>query len=478
MKLLSILLAVFSTTALFSETVAPNVSSSKASFDGEKLHLEGKVELKHPLGILKASQADLVRGDSKIDFPFSVIELINEVQLELSSKALLLCERARMDFNELHGTMENDSSSGVIYREEIAQSKGKQILEIKSAKADFDLKKIQNELVIDRLYSTTGVEITMGPLLKATAAFGRLEQAYSKTPQLFLESSPEQKCQIWHHQDDLLADQVEYDLSANEVYLQGVNGNLKVNQDNPLASQIKVSSPQIILHREKNSADLMGDSRIEDPAFGIVESKEKLSLFRKATKTGYALQQIKATGPFRLTYHTNDKNAVQRFTSAGTFEWDAQKLVAKAQAPKKTGDSVQQLLYEESRMGVFADTASFEYTFHEDHFTPLQVSMKGNVRLFSSDLNKPRIALCDRISFSPSTRTFILASNPGQKVILWDAEQQIEMKAQEIHITEDPDHSSKELIKGVGVVEFHLSRDELELLQKYMPTHANPLAPR
>ena len=80
-----------STTFVLSDPIIDNLtnhlSSTHASYNGNALVLEGRVQLDHGIGNMYAEQAFLQKQDTdKKDFPFSFIELKKDVFLSLKNK--------------------------------------------------------------------------------------------------------------------------------------------------------------------------------------------------------------------------------------------------------------------------------------------------------------------------------------------------------------------------------------------------------
>ena len=128
-----------------------------------------------------------------------------------------------------------------------------------------------------------------------------------------------------------------------------------------------------------------------------------------------------------------------------------------------------QLYYEEEEIAIFADSASLEYSIANDTLQPASLSLKGNIRLFSHDPQKPpRCGAADRLTYSLTTRTLILSANPGKKVLFWDEVQGMHLSAPEVHITFDP-QTKQQNVKGIGAVQFSFTPDEQNKLMQLFP---------
>jgi hypothetical protein len=70
------------------------------------------------------------------------------------------------------------------------------------------------------------------------------------------------------------------------------------------------------------------------------------------------------------------------------------------------------------------------------------------------------------VTYSPTTRTFILGADPGKRVLFLNQEENLRVSAQEVHITEDPT-TKKQTVKGIGNVQLSFTTEEEALLKKW-----------
>jgi lipopolysaccharide export system protein LptA len=147
---------------------------------------------------------------------------------------------------------------------------------------------------------------------------------------------------------------------------------------------------------------------------------------------------------------------------------DHEKMHATFESPMK-GNRVakeDQLYYEEGQIAVYADRGMIDYAMQDQKLRPSSITLKGNIRVLSNNAAEaPRFGLADWITYSPTTRTFILSANPGSRVLFLDGKENLRISAQEIHLTQDGNHQT-ESVKGVGNVQFSFNADEEALLQK------------
>lgn len=92
--------------------------------------------------------------------------------------------------------------------------------------------------------------------------------------------------------------------------------------------------------------------------------------------------------------------------------------------------------------------------------------LTGDVQLSRSLDDSSCCAIADNLSYFPETSTAILSAEKGKSVLFWDAEQDLSISADEVHITHTDDGN---MVKGVGVVRFAFSSHENALLKKLFP---------
>lgn len=92
--------------------------------------------------------------------------------------------------------------------------------------------------------------------------------------------------------------------------------------------------------------------------------------------------------------------------------------------------------------------------------------LTGDVQLFRSLDDSSCCAIADNLSYFPETSTAILSAEKGKSVLFWDADQDLSISADEVHIIHE---NHQNTIKGVGVVRFAFSSHENALLKKLFP---------
>jgi lipopolysaccharide export system protein LptA len=426
------------------------VSSANASYDGNALVLKGQVVLDHGLGKMNADEAVLQRQEVGKEFPFSLIHLKKDVLLALKSSAELKCDTADLDFGALKGTLSAEDK--VVYTDLLKRKKGPATsLRLMSHVIDLQLSKKEQENQ-KTLYDIAAIVAKESVLIEYAnqvtlhadnAIFQKAENKLSAYPK-----DTASKCSISHESGAIDADAAHLDLNL-----------VKLTLDHPAGAvrDFRFTANSLSWDHLKNILTLKDKIEAEEPSLGNILADHELQLILKGKNS---VVGIKAKG--KTTLH--DFNA-HKIVCFGTLFIDREKLHGSGESPLVEGvvPEGKQIYYEESDIALYADKAQIEYS---ETFQPVSLALKGNIRILSRDPEKPsRCGVADRVTYSPTTRTFILGADPGKKVLFINQGENIRISAQEVHITEDPS-TKKQTVKGIGNVQLSLTTEETSLLQK------------
>ncbi len=447
--------------ALMLATSVPNVdsgslSSSNASYDGNALVLKGQVILDHGLGKMRAEEAVLERQEAGKDFPFSLIHLQKDVLLALKNSAELKCDSADFDFTALKGNL--FAADRVIYTNQLKQKKGDSLLfRLLSKGVEVHLQKSgqtnqKTDYDIETLIAQESVQIDYTDHFTLLAD----KAIYNKTTLSATPKDAETRCQLKHGDDLIDATAIHLDLLHSRLSLAHPRGLIRtILAPEAQKGELLFTSDALTWDSPKNTLMLKGNVQMTEPSLGtlsaddeihLVQGKDRLSTIRTKGKTSL----------LSLNKH--------RLLAFGSLLIDRDHFHASIESPANALEVGQQIYYEEEEVAIFADKAAIEYA---ENFAPVSIALKGNVRLFSRDTQKPpRFGLADRVTYSPTTRTFILGADPGKRVLFLNEEDNLRVSAQEVHITEDPT-TKKQTVKGIGNVQLTFSTEEELLLQKF-----------
>lgn len=446
---------------------AGTISSSNASYDGSSLILKGQVLLDHGLGKMQAEEAVLQKQEAGKDFPFSLIHLEKDVVLKLNENGELKCEKADLDFTTLKGFL--TSSKRVAYTDVLKKKKGKSpSFQLVSTTIDLQFSKKADQPKISYdvqdVLARENVELTYaeGYTLFTDAILYKKEliNPASNEFQSHLSSQGKQKCKLVHLADTIEADSFSLDILHTRLVMKNPQGILPSLGK----GEIRFTSESLLWNHDQNTLVLKGNPKVQEPNLGTIVSDKEISLFQKDKN----LVGFRSLGNTTMTYLNN-----HQLVSHGTLNFDRERRLGTVESPMESGavpDGLQ-LSYKEGEMSVLADKAHIEYTEENGIFHPVSVSLKGQVKVVSTGEKPSRYGLADRLTYSPTTRTFILGADPGKKVLFVNDEDNIRISAQEVHITQDPT-TKKQSVKGLGNVQLAFSSEEQLSLNKYFGKYA------
>lgn len=472
-----------------------SVSSTNAAYDGQNLVLTGHVVLDHGMGRMTAEQASLEKQEAGKDFPFSVIHLQKDVLLQMKNDAELHCHEADLDFTTLKGQLKSTSEDKVKFIDKFKRKGGREVLfHLISPTVELaftqnvDANK-KNRYDIETIFAKDQVTIDYANsfILQADHAVFRQEKL-DKTPNKDVHGlvtaypkDEQSKCHLAHEGDLIDADLVELDLNQSILTLQKPQGSLLT----PLIPHLQKGKLEFLCdHLRWNDLKhllmLKGHVQVVDNAMGTILADEELQIEQSLFNGKRLLKSIRTKGRTTIEYEETSNENLHRLVCHGSFVLDRDKLQALLESPE-TGSTVpreKQIYYEENDIGVHADKAMLEYSIIGNLFQPVSLVLRGNIVLFSRDPQKPqRCGIADRVSYSPSTRTLILAANPNKKVLFSDEEENLRISASEVHLIFDP-ATQKRTVKGVGNVQFTFTPEETNLLQTIIPSFLKPHAPK
>jgi lipopolysaccharide export system protein LptA len=463
-------------------TTGGSVSSSNASYDGNSLVLKGQVVLDHGLGKMEAEQAILQKQEAGQEFPFSVIELHNQVALSLHTGAKIICDKADLDFNNLTGVLTKIGQGQVVYSDTFKRKKGTEApWQLTTSSAELQMSKAavanaKTQYVIETILAKNGVQIDYDSQFQMQADHAVYRKALIDGPKSQFQGSltayPKDEtscCQLTHGQDLIDTDSIEIDMIHSQLALHKPRGVLSSAFIPHLEKQqMKFSCDRLLWDQLKNRLLLKGQIQVDEPALGSISADDELQLSQTVDNGKRTLTALCSKGKTIVHYVDPIQQTRHVITSFGSFAFDRAQQHGMAISPVVDGlvPAGQQIHYQEDGMAIFADQASLEYSPTDSGVHPVAISLKGNVHLVSTDPNKPfSCGIADRVSYSPTTRTLILGANPGKRVLFMNEEDSLQVSAQEVHVTQDA-ANKKQQVKGVGNVKMAFTAEENMMIQK------------
>jgi len=450
------------------------ISSSSASYDGNALILTGQVALNHGLGKMLAEEAVLQKQETGKEFPFSTIALKRGIQIELQDHARLRCDKADLDFSALQGKLFSGGKEKVVYTDRVRRgSKQESPLRLMSDTVDLTFEKVphgeeRSDYLIREISAVGSVVIDYAQSLTLLAG----KALYKKGNENLLCALPTDTfatCDIQRGDDKIHAESIEIDVNRQVLFLKNPKG-LFYSSSLPHAQkgEVRFQCDRLVWDHSRNTLHLQENAHVEEASFGTLDVDRELTLIQKDQDGHKLVSSLHADGRSVLQFQDQDRETVHRLICHGPVILDHEKMHASFESPVKGGHVAkeEQLYYEEGQIAVYADRGMIDYAMQENRLRPSAIALKGNIRVLSYNAAQaPRFALADWITYSPTTRTFILSANPGSKVLFWDEQENMRISAQEIHLTQDGNHET-EAVKGVGNVQFSFTANEEALIKK------------
>lgn len=396
------------------------IESNAALFNENNLILQGDVYLDHPLGKMWADNANLIDYQTKRDTPFSEVDLKKSVRLHFHEGAKLTCDSAHIDMENSWGSVTSDNSvlfTDVINRTPVA---------LKSRKITFAVK----EENLDSIHAKEQVKIHFLDNYQITCN----EAIYLKVPTPTVHALPDalQTCTVERDFDLIEGEQIAVDLDNRIITIDESLGRL-TSKDAP----IHFSAKTLAWNDTASTLALEGSVWVSS-AEGNLSCDKKVTLEQQ---TRFGKQEVTHIWACGRTLFTTGKNTL---VSPATLHVNRDLCVVDALPAELTTDSVI----------ILSDTAHITYNENADGIQIDSMRFTGHVYLRTKDPDVPlKRALCDTLTYDPSSQKMILSSQAGTNVLYWDEKEDTQMSATEIHI-------DWPIVKGVGTVHFTFSEEE------------------
>jgi len=470
--------ALLSTTFALSdpiETLTNQLSSTHASYNGNALVLEGRVQLDHGLGNMYAEQAFLQKQETSGDFPFSVIELKKDVFLSLKNKSELKSDSAEFDFKELKGLLSAQGDKKVSYKDSL-KKEGSAAAAFRLMSRRIHLQLVKNpstsgssQYEIDSLVAQNDVQIEYADEFALQAD----EASYQSSG--FIQaypSSTDSKCNLSYQGESLDAARVEINTKSSQIKVQKPNGSIPSQLFGAAeATPLFLSCDELSWDHKQETLRLNDHVILSEKNLGSLFAENEVLAEQITVQNKKSIKSVHIEGASRLEHEDPDSGWKHKISCFGVLHIDGLKGQISLTSPKEQD---KQICYQDPGIILRANKALIEYSDSEDHKL-MQMTLTGNVSVESSPSSgSPRLGLADRLTYNPDTQTVILSALPKKRVLFLDEEQNITMSAQEVHLTKDP-ATGKIGAKGIGNVNFSLSNEESRLLKdRFVSLPAEP----
>ncbi|MBS0629810.1 MAG: hypothetical protein JSS30_06260 [Verrucomicrobia bacterium] len=411
---------------------AAEISSKKATYDGNALILNGDVQVDHGLGKLASGSARLEKEEK--DGPFSSIALREDVLITLKNLGKISCATADLNFVAMKGKLLPEVGKLIKF-----VNQGPDHFTLASCQADLEFTKEGESYKVHKIDADGQVQVEYGADFKLDA--DHATYVNEATPHITAMPG----CVLTHHDDRIEAEKVELFPNTATAVLMGPKGVL-----NPRG--MTFSCKKMTWENEPQQLTLQGNVTVRDTELGTLHCDDEVELNQKQLDGKWVLSSMVANGKTELT--TRFK---QLLICYGQMRLDQERQLLTLESPQH-----RPIEYLHDQMKLCSDYAQLEYSTEYD---PEKLELSGNVQLQIEETGS-RCARADQFIYFPNEEKMILSSKTGGNVLFWDKNQDLSISAREVHIARV---DQKEIIKGVGSVRFAFSTTENELLQKLFP---------
>ncbi len=455
---------------LFSkESPDQQVSSTHASYDGTSLILEGNVELQHGLGNMSAEHASLQKKEFENDFPFSRIEMKENVILSFKNASELLCDVAELDFTILKGILSSYEGKKVSYKDFFLGETTPTRLMGKR----FDIQMMKEELAFGYKICSAliqqAVQIEYGNdfILQSDEAVYQKTNPQEKTLCGTIKAYPisaESYCNLLYQGETIQAKYIHIDANNSLIQIDEPKGFLQSQlfgkqQTSPLFLKCK----KLLWNHEKDTLLLQEKVELKERTLGTLYAEKELLLQLGTFSEKKSIQWIQIEGFSHITNRDESSDWQHELLCFGKLQVDGENHQIFFTSPE---ERAKRLCYKDPEVVLHAKKGHIEYA--ENCYKPLSITLQGDVTIQSvKDSGSRRLGLADRLTYSPETRTVILSAHPKKRVLFQDEEQNLTMSAQEIHLVRDSETGEIQA-QGIGNVQFSFSSEENNLLKKWI----------
>lgn len=463
------------------------IAADHADYQGQTIILTGHVVVEHELGMLAADKMILESRSKTKGISFDHLQMDNHVEISLNGGGELKCSKAVLDDETSMGKfLSGEEQPHVIYRETYKDNKGREIpIVIQGTEMQIALGKecVKNsEKTVIRMITADGTVSMVYDdnftVLSDRAVFKRRGTISGKEllpGQITLSCLPGRLCEVISLEgDEIQSEEIVIDTLQRELtftFPKGVFRN--AGKDfNPLNFNAK----KLVWNDQTSKLVLSGKVEISEQGIGTLDAEEDVRLALISIQGKKVLRGIETYGKALLIYIDPDTKFDHKLQSYGSLRIDHQKMETKLQSPVNEEGRVlagNQVYFKDAKGEIYADKAFIKYDYFDNKIAPVRIVLQGNVKIANnlerSEKDKTPIEqyiLADRVDFIPQTNEMIFKSHKGNRVLLFDQSNSLEVSAPGLKLIRDK-ATRKETVQGLGDVRFNFVDGELDQIRRH-----------
>lgn len=464
------------------------IQSGEALYNGQDISLSGQVLVEHPLGQIASKYLILMpSGMSPSHRPkFAMLKIHDDVVINWAEGGCLHCQEALIDSDLLTGMFQgNAEQPNVIYemaRCALTSQSEKAPVRIQSHKMHVQLEKREREgqapqTVLRCIQADDKVQVKYAEKYTVLASHANYQQDNNVLSQRIISLYPDsssQTCQLIHENGDTItSDSILIDLDKQELFLNQSKGTIHVEGEKPY--EIQFSADKLIWDENQHLLTLQDHVCIKQPGLGDIYTDQKVQIQQEVVEGKLTVRKLTFPSGTRLNYLDVKRGSTHQMVCHGVLEADPIRCIIQMKSPIDSHGQVlddQQVYFEDVMGEMYADQVEFHYQTADQGIIPIQLSMRGHVKVFNRFNGHPdesgsvlQYALADRVDYRPSEQEMLLTSQKGHRVLFFDKINNLKMSAPSLKIRKDK-QSQKESIQGLGDVRFTFMESEFEEFKK------------
>ncbi|HEV8051092.1 MAG TPA: hypothetical protein VGP47_01255, partial [Parachlamydiaceae bacterium] len=279
-------------------------------------------------------------------------------------------------------------------------------------------------------------------------------------------TSADRLCRVTNPEgDEIQSTMIKVDTTRHELMFTYPKGTV---------SSLEFSADRLVWNDLDSKLTLSGGVQLAQQGFGKLQTANDVRLLMTVVGGKKVLRGMETTGEATLTYVDKDTGLDHVLKSYGSLRIDHLKMETKLQSPENADGSVnegQQVFYKDSKGELHANKVFVKYDYVDKKIVPVRIVLQGDVKITNnlerSEKDKTissQYILADRVDFIPQTKLMIFKADKGQRVLLFDKGNNLEVSAPGLKIVRDI-ATRKETIQGIGDVRFSFVENEFERIR-------------
>nr|NGY95274.1 hypothetical protein [Neochlamydia sp. AcF84] len=485
---------------LAEESTPLSVEAESMHYNGELVHLSGKVFLEHELGKVNAQEIIIFPTKEAKKRSFSRLKIVQGAEIALQDGGQMSCSEAEIDAQNLVGKFLNGPNhEDVVYKENI-QEKASLLtkpLEIKSHQLTIYLQRQEQEgksfLAISEISASPNVTISYNHEIFAQADHGTYKRTKSpfvpdkrntaQTNRVGVLSLQANKssgiCRLSNPKGDFInAQKIDWDVFRRQLEFDKPSGSLYTGTANEPAYGINFSCAAMTWDEQQDILTLYQQIEIDYLGLGKLTTPEKVYISRQPINASKQVSLIECRGPSVLNYQDKTKGLDYTLSTYHKLTVDRKLRQAHLESPRDANAHVmkgQQVHFTGAMGEIYADEAFIYYDEIAQQLKPVKLFLKGNIWLLKRKANDKEkqeqfshLALSDRLEYNIETQEMLFLSDYGKRVLFLDGSNHLQISAPSVKVLKDP-YTKKDRVQGIGDVRFNLIEKECKMLQERFP---------